>query len=217
MIDLHTHTLFSDGVLLPAELAQRASDAGYRAIAITDHVDMSNMDFVIPRIAEAARELTEHCKVKIIPGAEITHVPPALIGSLVERARKLGAMIVVVHGETIAEPVLPGTNRAAIEASADILAHPGLITMEDALKAKDNGVALEITARKGHSISNGHIAKTAMAAGAKMIVNTDAHAPEDLISRERAELIIRAAGVPEESINTIFANSEEMVEKVWRT
>ena len=50
MIDLHTHSLFSDGELLPSELIRRAYITGYTALAITDHVDSSNIDFVIPRI-----------------------------------------------------------------------------------------------------------------------------------------------------------------------
>jgi histidinol phosphatase-like PHP family hydrolase len=43
MIDLHTHTLFSDGELVPAELARRADRLGYRWLAITDHVDSSTL------------------------------------------------------------------------------------------------------------------------------------------------------------------------------
>ena len=217
MIDLHTHTLFSDGVLIPSELVQRAYTAGYKAIALTDHMDMSNVDFIVPRIVEAASELSEHSTLTVIPGAEITHVPLKIIGKLVDKARSLGARIVVVHGETIAEPVIPGTNRAGIEAGADILSHPGLISIEDAALAADKGVALEITSRKGHSLSNGHVAKTAMAAGATMVVNTDSHAPEDLISRERASIVLRAAGIPEESIETIFANSQKLVDRVGRS
>lgn len=216
MIDLHTHTLLSDGELIPSELVQRAHTAGYKAIALTDHVDMSNIDFVVPRIVEAVRELSVHFSLTIIPGAEITHVPPKLIGKLIKQARSLGAKIVVAHGETIAEPVIPGTNRAAIEAGADILSHPGLISIEDAALAKKNNVALEITSRKGHSLSNGHVAKVAMAAGAQMVINTDAHAPEDLISIERAEVILRAAGIPDENINTIFANSQKLADKSRR-
>ena len=216
MIDLHTHTLLSDGALLPAELVQRAYAAGYKAIGITDHVDMSNIDFVVPRIIKAADELADCSEVIIIPGAEITHVPPKLIGTLVERARTLGARLVLVHGETVAEPVIPGTNRAAIEAGADILTHPGLISMDDAVLASQRGVALEITSRKGHSISNGHVAKIAMAAGASLVINTDAHAPEDLISRERAKTVLRAAGIPEESIGTIFAQSQKLVDSKGR-
>jgi histidinol phosphatase-like PHP family hydrolase len=213
MIDLHTHTLLSDGELLLSELVQRANNAGYRAIAIADHVDMSNIDFVVPRIAEAANELSGHSETVIIPGAEITHVPPTLIGKMVEKARKLGAKIVVVHGETIAEPVAPGTNLAGIEACADILSHPGLISIEDAMKAKENGVALEITSRKGHSLSNGHVAKIAMMTGADIVINTDSHAPGDLITAEMAESIVRAAGIPEENVETIFSNSQKIIDK----
>jgi histidinol phosphatase-like PHP family hydrolase len=217
MIDLHTHTLLSDGELLPVELVQRAYTAGYKALAITDHVDMSNIDFVVPRIVKVLNELEGHSELILIPGAEITHVPPKLIGELVERARSLGAKIVVAHGETIVEPVMPGTNRASIEAGADILSHPGLISIEDATLAKEKGVALEITSRKGHSLSNGHVAKTAMVTGAQMVINTDSHAPDDLISKERAKTILRAAGIPEENINTIFANSLTLAEKTGRT
>jgi 3',5'-nucleoside bisphosphate phosphatase len=36
-IDLHTHTLRSDGVLEPSELVHQAADAGIRLLAITDH------------------------------------------------------------------------------------------------------------------------------------------------------------------------------------
>jgi histidinol phosphatase-like PHP family hydrolase len=216
MIDLHTHTLLSDGELIPSELVQRAHTAGYKAIALTDHVDMSNIDFVVPRIVEAVRELAGHFPLTIIPGAEITHVPPKLIGKLINKARDLGAEIVVAHGETIVEPVIPGTNRASIEAGADILSHPGLISIEDAALAKEKSVALEITSRKGHSLSNGHVAKVAMAMGAHMVINTDSHSPEDLISIERAALILRAAGIPEENINTIFAHSQKLAAKCRR-
>lgn len=217
MIDLHTHTLFSDGELLPSEIVQRAAVTGYKAIALTDHMDMSNIDFIIPRIVKAARELTRLSGIIVIPGAEITHVPPAAIAGIVGQARSLGAEVVVVHGETIAEPVIPGTNRAAIEAGADILSHPGLITMQDALLAAEKDVALEITSRKGHSLSNGHVAKTAMAAGAKMVINTDTHAPGDLITDEYALSVLRAAGLPEEIIDTVFKNSEHIADRAGRS
>ena len=55
MIDLHTHTLFSDGVLLPSELVYRAKFKGYKAIALTDHVDYSTYDYVIPRIIKVSK------------------------------------------------------------------------------------------------------------------------------------------------------------------
>ncbi|RJQ24044.1 MAG: histidinol phosphate phosphatase domain-containing protein [Nitrospiraceae bacterium] len=216
MIDLHTHTLLSDGVLVPSEFIRRAYVAGYRALAITDHVDPSNIENVVPAIVKTIEALNEYLQIKVLPGAEITHVPPGLIGKMVERARKLGAKIVVVHGETLSEPVAPGTNRAGIEAGADILSHPGLISVENALMAKKRGVALEITSRKGHSISNGHVAKVAKETGAALVINTDSHAPEDLITVERAKLVLLAAGIAEESIKQVFENSERLIEETRR-
>jgi len=214
MIDLHTHSLLSDGELLPSELIRRAYIAGYTAMAITDHVDSSNIEFVIPMIVAAVNEIAEYVQIKVIAGAEITHVPPKLIGKLVERARGLGAKLIIVHGETVAEPVSPGTNRAGIEAGADILSHPGLITKEDALKARESGVALEITSRKGHSISNGHVFRVGMETGAMLVINSDAHAPEDLITLYRAKIVLRGAGAEEGSLDQIFANSQKIIERI---
>lgn len=205
MIDLHTHTIFSDGVLIPAELARRAEYKGYNAIGITDHGDVSNIDFVVPRLVQVATELNSVLKIKIIPGIEITHVPPSLIAATIAQAKDLGAKVVIVHGETIVEPVAQGTNRAAIDAGADILAHPGLISEADVWAAKDQNVLLEISARKGHSLTNGHVARLAEKIGAKMILNTDSHAPEDLIDDVFARQVLRGAGLPEE----FFAKMQE--------
>ncbi len=211
MIDLHTHTLFSDGELLPAELIQRADNMGHQGIALTDHVDTSNLDFVLPRLLAVVKELNQHHKVQALAGVELTHVPPELINKLTQQARDLGAEIVVVHGETIVEPVLPGTNRAAIEAGVDLLAHPGLISAEEVAMAAEKGVILEISSRKGHCLGNGHVAALALAAGAQLAVNTDTHAPSDLIGRATAEKVAIGAGVPQDKLEAIFANSERML------
>lgn len=215
MIDLHTHSFFSDGVLLPSELIRRAFMKGYRALAITDHVDASNMDFVVPRIVSVMTELSAYRQMELIPGAEITHVPPESIGRLVSKARDLGAKLIVMHGETVVEPVAPGTNRAAIDAGIDVLAHPGLISKEDAARAKEKGVCLEITTRKGHSLSNGHVANVAMEVGADLVVNTDAHSPGDLVTAEFAATVLRSAGIKGSDIEQVFRNSEKIVKKVF--
>ena len=74
MIDLHTHSIFSDGELIPSELAQRAYAAGYEAIAITDHADHSNLDFIIPRIIKVCLKITEKGNITVFPGIELTHI-----------------------------------------------------------------------------------------------------------------------------------------------
>ncbi len=213
MIDLHTHSLFSDGVLVPSELVRRALMKGYEAIAITDHADASNLDFTIPRVSATCKELSRRWKITALPGIELTHIPPETFAELTERARSLGAVIVVAHGETLVEPVQPGTNRAAIEARVDILAHPGLITKAEAELAARNNVYLEITSRKGHSLSNGHVAKIAGEAGAKLVIDTDTHEPGDLITDEQAQSILLGAGLGKERIGEILANSRELVSR----
>lgn len=207
MIDLHSHTFFSDGVLVASELARRAEAKGLKALGMTDHGDLSNIDFIVPRMVEVATRLNEVMNLRVIPGIELTHVPPAHIAEAAALARSLGARIVIVHGETVVEPVAPGTNRAAIEAGVDVLAHPGLITEEEVKLAAERGVLLEITARGGHSLTNGHVAKLAKAAGAELVINTDSHAPGDLIDEAFARTVILGAGLSEADLQTMQANA----------
>ncbi len=213
MIDLHTHSIFSDGELIPSELARRAVAKGYRAIAITDHADHSNLNFIIPRMVEVCEKISEVSPIRAIPGIELTHVHPQHIPSLAREARVLGARIIIVHGETIVEPVIPGTNRAAIEAPIDILAHPGLITEEEAKIAAEHSIFLEISARKGHSLTNGRVAAMARRFGAKLVLNTDSHSPSDLVDKEMAAIIAKGAGMDQKEIDAMFENSQFLVEK----
>lgn len=216
MIDLHTHSLLSDGELVPFELIRRAEAIGYKAIAITDHVDSSNIDIVIPKIISAIKKIRNFISIEAIPGAEITHAPPQIIQDLVKEARHLGAKIVIVHGETLVEPVLPGTNRTAIESNVDILAHPGIISEEDLLLAKEKGVTLEISSRKGHSLSNGYVAKEAIRFGVPLSINTDTHSPNDLITKEMAINVLLASGIEKNRIDSIFDNSKALVKRSLR-
>ncbi len=214
MIDLHTHTLNSDGELLPSELWRRAHVKGYRYLGITDHVDASNFEVVFTRLKTAALSLNRGDYPVLIPGLEFTHLPPALIAPLTAQARALGVPLIVIHGETLAEPVAPGTNRAAIEADIDILAHPGLITLEEAALARERGIFLEISARKGHALANGHVARMALEVGASLIVDTDSHGPSDLITRKQAERIAKGAGLRSAAVQTLFADAEALARRL---
>ena len=213
MISLHTHSIFSDGELLPSELARRCERAGYRYLAITDHADSSNLEDIIRNVTRAVEDFNRTSKLKVLPGVEITHVDPSLIAGLTRRARTLGAKVVVVHGETITEPVKKGTNLAAIRAGVDILAHPGLISKNEMTLAGKNNVLIEITTRKGHSLTNGHVAKLALQCGAKMILNTDAHIPADIIGRDFAMETAVGAGLSVKQAGSLFKNSELFVKR----
>ena len=212
MIDLHMHSTFSDGELIPSEVVSRCLFAGYTHLAITDHVDPSNVENVVDRIAHVCSELRGKVRAQVYPGVEITHVPPRLIGPLAALARERGAKVILAHGETIVEPVPKGTNLAAIRANVDILAHPGLITEEEARLARKQGVLLEITSRRGHSLTNGHVARMAAKTGARLVYNTDSHSPGDFTTWEDAVRIIRGAGLTEKDATRMQDNARELLE-----
>lgn len=129
------------------------------------------------------------------------------------RARRLGAEIIVVHGETIVEPVIPGTNHAAVSCpEVDILAHPGLITVDDAEIARENGVTLEISARKGHCLGNGHVASVAREVGVPVVIDTDTHAPGDLLDYDMARRVGLGAGLDESEVeDTLVKNPRKLL------
>jgi putative hydrolase len=213
MIDLHMHSTFSDGDLIPSEIVSRALLAGYTHLAITDHVDPSNVDHVVERMVAVCAALRGKVRAEVFPGVEITHVPPGLIAPLAARARELGAKVILVHGETIVEPVPEGTNLEASRAAVDILAHPGLLSLEEARLAAKNGVLLEITARHGHSLTNGHVAAMARKTGARLVYNTDSHSPGDFTPWKTALRVIRGAGLSGEDAARMQRNARDLLRK----
>ena len=205
MYDFHTHTFLSDGVLSPIELIRRALVRGYRAIGVTDHVGIGNLEFVVKTLVKDCAQATKRWDILAVPGVEITHVPKEDIGLVARTAKELGARLVTVHGETIVEPVEPDTNEAAVRApGVDILAHPGLISYEVARMAAENGVYLEVSARKGHSFANGHVVKVAKEAGASMVLDSDAHEPDDLLTPELTRKIALGAGLTEKEAHALI-------------
>jgi len=212
MYNLHCHSLLSDGVLLPSELAIRHLSAGYKLIAITDHADYSNIETVVESILRFTKNWPKKTlPIKVLPGIELTHLPLEQFSPLAKYARHKGIKIIIGHGETLAEPVIKGTNRAALEADIDILAHPGLITEEDVKLAKKKNIFLELTSRLIHSVSNTHVAEIALKLGANLIINMDAHAPEDILPPESLEQIGLKAGLSKEQIKAILAKITDYI------
>ncbi|MBI4298230.1 MAG: histidinol phosphate phosphatase domain-containing protein [Chloroflexi bacterium] len=203
--DFHTHTFLSDGVLSPSGLAREALVRGYKAIAITDHVGAGNLEPVLKVLIKECEAISRSWDILAIPGVEITHVPKGTIDELARQAKAMGAKIVVVHGETMAEPVEPGTNLAALQCPyVDVLAHPGLISEKEAELAAKNRIFLELSSRRGHSLTNGLVAQRALLAGANLVLNSDAHDVPDLLTRELAHRITFGAGVPEKQVSKVL-------------
>lgn len=214
--DFHTHTFMSDGVLVGTELIRRAIVKGYAAIGIADHASAGTLEAVIAAAMKDCELAARYWDIRAIPGIELTHVPPESIGYLARQAKGLGARIVVVHGETIVEPVPPGTNLAAAEApDVDIIAHPGLLTPEVAAIAAQNGTYLELSARKGHCLTNGLVVRLAREVGAKVLVNSDTHAPDDLLTPDFQRQVALGAGLSEEEVDVgLKKNWDELLARV---
>ena len=213
MIDFHVHTLLSDGVLVPSEVVARAKAMGYEALAITDHVDESNLEDTIKKTLRFTENVGKN-NMRVIAGVELTHIPPKDIERLTRKARELGAKLIVCHGETIVEPVEPGTNLAAIEAGVDILAHPGLVGEKECALARKNSVLFEITTRRGHCLANGHVASMAKRLGVGLILNTDSHEPSDLATDDYALKVALGAGLTKGDYEKIRENSRTLLQKV---
>ena len=214
MIDLHSHTFFSDGALVPSEHVRRVEMLGYTAIAITDHADSSNINILIPNLIRVARDLNQVNQTRLIVGVELTHVPPALIAPLAIESRQLGAQLIVVHGETPVEPVAPGTNLAALQADIDVLAHPGFLTEEEAGLAARRNILLELSGRKGHCLTNGHVVNMARKTGAPLAINADAHTPSDFLTAEMAEKVGLGAGLSREEYAQVRRSMANLVARI---
>ena len=205
MYDLHTHTIHSDGDMLPIELIRRMAVLGYTTVAITDHVDTSNATSILASLAPV-KESAQLFGVNLLCGVEITHVPPAQIAGLAKQAKDAGADIVIVHGETPVEPVAPGTNHASVICRyVDVLAHPGVLTREDAVHAAKNTIALEVTSRGGHNRTNGYVVQVAREAGCQIVVDSDAHGPHDLLDERARFLVAKGAGLTEAECRDVLS------------
>lgn len=216
--DFHTHSFLSDGALLPIELIRRAVVHGYRAIAVTDHCSLGNMQPVLQAVIADCRLAEQHWEIRALPGVELTHVPPAAMAEAASQARRLGAEVIVVHGETPVEPVPPGTNLAALRCpDVDILAHPGPLDVELAGLAARSDIFLELSARGGHCLANGAVGAAAREAGACLLVNSDAHDPGDILTEELAKQVALGAGLSEqETFRALSENPERLLEAIAR-
>jgi len=218
--DLHTHTIFSDGESTVEEMIKKAKMLN-SAIAITDHF-ISDEFFInkilypeISSIEKFVERKKKYMKIfdELIFGIEITRVRPEKIYEIAKNAKKHN-LIVLVHGETYADIVPEGTNISAVNCEyVDILAHPGHLSEEEAIKAKENKIFIEISARKTHSSENKEIAKICKKFNLEIVINTDAHSTDELIDYEKAKEIGLNAGLSEEDVYRANENAKKIFER----
>jgi len=200
LIDMHSHTTLSDGTLSVEEMVAAAERRGYAAYAVTDHAGGSDPAYrdVVISVRDAVERLRRETPLHLFAGAELTDFEPQEILRAAREVRQCGAEVVVVHGECVSMNVRLGTNAAAVRAEGvDILAHPGLVTEEDAMEAARRGIYFEISARQGHNWANGHVYATARKGSVSIIVDSDAHDEAGLLSVAKVAALLRGAGASE--------------------
>ena len=101
MYDFHTHTFLSDGVLSPIELIRRALVRGYRAIGVTDHVGIGNVEYVVKTLVVDCGNATNRWDILAMPGVEITHVPKDDIDLVARTAKEMGAKVVHLSSQPV--------------------------------------------------------------------------------------------------------------------
>jgi histidinol phosphatase-like PHP family hydrolase len=80
-----------------------------------------------------------------------------------------------------------------------------MLTMEDAARAAKNTIALEVTSRGGHNRTNGYVVQVAREAGCQIVVDSDAHAPHDLLDERARFLVAKGAGLTEAECHNVLS------------
>src|SRR5215468_8181583 len=198
-VELHAHSAYSflDGASQPEELAARAAELGYEALALTDHDGVyGSLEF-----AHAAK----HLGVRPITGAEVTLADESHVTLLVESARgyaNLCRLLTAAHAHTRdttnREPLPPRLDQALLEELSD-----GLVCLSgcarEGLAVRDPNAAarlahafgpdrfyveLQRPYERGDARRNAHLRDLAETLGVRTVATGDAHAHD----RSRAAL-----------------------------
>lgn len=114
MIDLHTHSTFSDGTYTPEELVGICAEAGLTAVALTDHDTVAGIPRFMAACAEAGIKGIEGVEISADVGKGGMH----MLGYCIDPASEsLEALLVRIReGRSIRNlEILENLNRAGLE------------------------------------------------------------------------------------------------------
>jgi DNA polymerase (family 10) len=221
--DLHTHSIWSDGVTRPQAMVDAARDRGYEYIALTDHsvseVQAHGMD--AKRLLAYVKELRllqkKNDDIDILIGSEVDIKPD---GSLDYPDRLLGELDIVIASvhSSFRQDADVMTKRIVNALSNDhvtILGHPTtrLIGARPAIDfdadtvfqaAKDNDVLLEINGNPLRMDLTDTLCRKAKDIGCRFVVCTDSHHPDQLAFEELGIAVARRGWLDKKDVaNTL--------------
>ena len=186
-LDLHTHSVYSDGSLTPEEIIGAAIDTGLTAISITDHDNILAFEhakiYADKRSAEAGKNLIE-----IIPGIEINTILEKqevhILGYYINNANKEMLDLIAYQQHARIQQTIEIVKKLRNEAKIDI-------KLEDVTSL----------VREGGSVGRPHIAKAIVNAGG---VSSMMEAYRKYICDNAPTYVKRKTVSPFEAVETIY-------------
>ena len=210
--DLHCHTVASDGRATIAEMARAARERGYEYLAITDHsashgfgndVSPAELRRQIERIAEIDAGLEG---MRLLAGSEVNIMPDGSLDYEDELLEQLDWVVASVHTafgmdeQRMTERMITAIEHPLVDA----IGHPtGRLIERREPYALDLGAVFAAAARTGtlleinanpdrRDLSETH-ARAAVAAGVRIVIDSDAHRTETLQNMRWGILTARRA------------------------
>ena len=197
--DLQMHSTDSDGRASLEEMAEAAEAMGYEYIAITDHGPMLRMvqgldDAGFRRQRKKIDRLNAKLrKLTVLAGAEVDIHTDGKLDPKDDTLAALDIVFVALHAKLDLEPAKQTERvlKALSHPNVDVFAHPtgrlingrrgAQFDFDRMVKAAvDHGVMLEVDAQPERLDLDDVSVRAAISAGARIIIDTDAHAPAEL-------------------------------------
>ncbi len=229
--DLHMHTNASDGRDTIRQMAEAALARGLKYIAITDHsknlamtngLDDARALAHVKRIREVDKEMKG--RIRVLPGIEVDILAD---GTLDLEDATLAEMDIVVasvhtHFNQTSEEMTARVLRAIENPHVRILGHPTgrlvlkrepfAIDIEQVLqRAAALGVAVEHNAAPARADLNDVNLRRAKELGCKIVVDTDAHATEELDQMRYGILQLRRAWLTAGDVLNTLPNAKALL------
>jgi DNA polymerase (family 10) len=196
--ELHAHTKASDGHFTIDELINEAKSRGFHTIAITDHSRSSvqanglSPERLLAHIDAVREAAANHKGISVLAGSEVDILNDGRLDYDDELLAKLDIVIASPHGQLKQEPQLATQRllRAIRHPLVHIIGHPTgrMINRREGLTPDINAMieaavecntALEINANHYRlDLRDTHV-RAAVAAGALIAIDTDAHGEVD--------------------------------------
>ena len=217
--DLHMHTVASDGIHSVAEMAAAAKARGYDYICITDHshsstiangLSQERLEEQIDEVRAVARKLKG---IKVWIGSEVDILSNGSLDFPDELLERLDFVVASIHAG-MGTDMAANTQRtlaAMRNPYVNAIGHPTgrLLNKRDAMPvdmeaickvAAETGTALELNASNFRLDLKDQHARMARDLGVMVVVNTDAHATDQLDEIRFGVMTARRAGLCREHV-----------------